>query len=129
MTIISKTWVEGTITDSLGSVTEIDSLESVNTAGLLGSTSLHLVNGDNTFLIPQVPFPARGVIISCDIGCDTFKILKGATGDAGITIFTDLANADFMGTFMLLFGSSPGASFIITSIGADTFGITEVFFF
>jgi len=124
---LSKTWVEGIITDSLGSATIIDSSPNPNYPGLnllQGITPWNYIggldNGDNIFPVPTF---ARGVIISCDLLCSTVKTLKGAAGDTGIQIFSAGP-----GSMMLVFGYMLATSLIINSVGYDT-GSTDILFF
>ncbi len=124
MTILSSTYIDGTITDSLGSVIEITSLITNNTAGIISHSRLKVADGNNAITIPS---GARGCIITANAACDTVKTLKGVNGDTGIQIFSDLLNLNNTGTFMILFGTAPGASFVIFSVGADT-DFMEFFF-
>lgn len=122
MANIASVYLEGTISDTEGFVTNIDSLTTTSTAAVISHTRVTLASGANTILIPA---GARGVIISfLPPGSGSLKTLKGVAGDIGIPLATGVDNH----TFMLLFGATPGASFVINSAAL---GVTfsEFFFF
>lgn len=83
------------------------------------STRLVLAGGANT--IP-VPATAKGAIIVFDPTSVTVKTLKGVAGDTGIVLSKNLWS-------VLSFDTTPTASFVIDSTGADTGKYTEVVFF
>lgn len=78
-----------------------------------------LSNGFNTITVPS---GARGVLIEFADGSTVTKTLKGITGDTGILL-------DPTGWNVLRFGSSPPASFGITTSAADTGYTTYITFF
>jgi len=128
-TKISLVYVDATITDSLGITTEITSLVTENASAPIGSSRIKLVDGNNTILVPT---GSRGVIITFNELCDSFKILKGVGVDIGIKVASDFLSTRNSGVFMFLFGASPPASFIINSLlapaGTDP-DYTEFLFF
>jgi len=128
-TKISSVYVNATITDSLGIVTEITSLVTENPVAPIGSSRIKLPDGNNTIIVPS---GSRGVIITFNDDCDSFKTLKGVAGDTGIQVASPFLSVRNSGVFMLLFGASPPASFVIGSVlapaGIDP-GFTEFLFF
>lgn len=129
LTRISSVFVNGIIEDSLGITTEITSLVTENVSAPIASSRIKLPDGDNTITVPT---GSRGVIITFNEDCNSFKILKGVAGDVGIKVASPLLSLRNSGVFMLLFGASPPASFVIFSAsgpgGVDA-GFTEFLFF
>ena len=78
-----------------------------------------LSNGFNTITVPST---AKGAYIEFQDGSTVTKTLKGITGDTGILLNPTSWN-------VLNFGSSPPASFGITTSAADTGYYTRVTFF
>lgn len=129
LTKISSVFVNGIIEDSLGIFTEITSLVTENASAPIASSRIKLPDGNNTITVPS---GSRGVIITFNEDCDSLKTLKGVAGDTGIKVASDFASTRNSGVFMLLFGASPPASFVIFSalgpFGVDA-GFTEFLFF
>lgn len=122
----SSTYVEAVLIDSYGIVTEVDTLVIENPDAPVSSSQLLLAAGNNTITVPT---RARGVIISCDPNCNTFKSLVGVLGvDPGFSIFGPQATNRHTGTILLTFASPPPATFILASSALDT-GITQIQFF
>jgi len=113
---LSSVYVEATLTDSLGIVTEVDSLVATNNSAPIASSRLKLPDGVNTITIPS---GSRGVIISFGALCDSIKVLKGVGGDTGLIVALGIASTPAnTGSMMLLFGASVAASFVIDSSAA-----------
>lgn len=112
MTPISRTFVESTITDSLGIVTTTTSNNVDNAAAPIASSRILLPDGNTSITVPT---GSRGVIITFNPECDSTKTIRGDEADTGIPVATTIAGGSNSGTFMLLFGASVAASFIINS--------------
>jgi hypothetical protein len=117
----TATYVEATLTDTSGVLTEVVSDPVYNSLATAGKIRANLQNGNSTIAVPT---NTRGVIITVSNGT-TVKTLKGAAGDTGIRIFS-AGSPRNNGSFLLLFDMTV-ASFVINSAGADT-GITEIQF-
>jgi hypothetical protein len=96
---------------------EFENISAPGYAGVV--TQVVLANGFNTITVPA---GARGCLIEFKPGSTVTKTLKGVTGDTGIAL-------DPIGWNVLRFGSSPPASFGITTSAADTGFTTYIYFF
>jgi len=119
MAILASVYIEGTITDTQGFVTDIATIPINNSSGVISHNRLVLLSGTNTILIPS---GARGVIITFSADAN-LKTWKGLAGDTGIAMSASGAK-----TFILSIPVGPGASFIINSAALDV-GFSEFFFF
>jgi hypothetical protein len=96
---------------------EFENASAPNFSGVVQQVVLS--NGFNTITVPT---GARGCLIEFNPGSTVTKTLKGVTGDTGILL-------DPIGWNVMRFGSSPPASFGITTSGADTGNTTYITFF
>ena len=78
-----------------------------------------LASGDNTITVPAL---SDGVLIIPDSTSTVTKTLKGDTGDTGVEVSPTKPT-------LLTWPSTPPASFILTTNGADTGKYTTFLFF
>jgi len=121
MAIQSSIEITGYINNLAAGRLNLDTIAVENSASISSSTELACASGDNTITIPT---GARGVIITFPTLATTTKRLKGVAGDTGIQVDTTTRG----GSFYLLFGASPGASFVINSSALDTLKTQFQFF-
>lgn len=119
MSIVSSIEIRGQITGLALGTRNISVSLSQNQNAPSQVTQVYLASGNNVIAVPA---NALGCIIQFHPTATAAKILKGVSGDTGITVA-------FNGTILLTFTSTPPANFSINSAAAEASIPTEVTFF
>ena len=126
MAVTSRLEIRGIISGLASGKKNIGPLVRSDATGATQTTQLTLASGFNEIAVPT---NCSGVLIIFAITSTVTKVIKGVTGDTGITLDPGTSAAGTNMAFLPFNPASPPATFGITTNGVDTGLVTEFVWF